>query len=60
MNTLPQTILFKLISGSTLKIFPSKYSGYTMHYRAGGNGPAVPVLPGPVFLKVKMKFHFSK
>ena len=26
--------------------------------RAGGNGPAAPVLAGPVFLKVKVKFHF--
>ena len=28
--------------------------------RAGGNGPAAPVLAGPVFLKVKMKFKFYK
>ena len=28
--------------------------------RAGGNGPAAPVLAGPVFLKVKMKFNFYK
>ena len=31
-----------------------------MSYRAGGNGPAAPVLAGPVFLKVKMKFNFYK
>ena len=31
-----------------------------MHFqlRAGGNGPAAPILVGPVFLKVKMKVHF--
>ena len=29
-------------------------------HRAGGNGPAAPVLAGPVFLKVKMKFNFYK
>ena len=29
-------------------------------YRASGNGPAAPVLAGPVFLKVKMKFIFYK
>ena len=29
-------------------------------YRASGNGPAAPVLAGPVFLKVKMKFNFTK
>ena len=28
--------------------------------RAGGNGLAAPVLTGPVFLKVKMKFNFYK
>ena len=28
--------------------------------RAGGIGPAAPVLAGPVFLKVKTKFHFCK
>ena len=28
--------------------------------RAGRNSPAVPVLAGPVFLKVKMKVHFYK
>ena len=28
--------------------------------RAGGNGPAAPVLARPVFLKVKMKFNFYK
>ena len=27
---------------------------------AGGNGPAAPVLAGPVFLKVKMKFSFYR
>ena len=33
----------------------------TDHFtRAGGNGPAAPVLAGPVFLKVKMKFNFYK
>ena len=26
--------------------------------RAGGNGPAAPVLAGPVFLKVIIKFQF--
>ena len=31
-----------------------------MHVRAGGNGPAAPVLAGPVFLKAKMKFNFYK
>ena len=30
------------------------------YYRAGGNGPAAPVLAGPVFFKVKMNFHFYK
>ena len=30
------------------------------HNRAGGIGPAAPVLAGPVFLKVKTKFHFCK
>ena len=28
--------------------------------RAGEIGPAAPVLAGPVFLKVKTKFHFCK
>ena len=28
--------------------------------RAGGSSPAIPVLTGPVFLKVKVKFHFYK
>ena len=28
--------------------------------RAGGIGPAAPVLIGPVFLKIKTKFHFCK
>ena len=28
--------------------------------RASINGPADPVLAGPVFLKVEMKFHFYK
>ena len=28
--------------------------------RAGEIGPAAPVLAGPVFLKVKAKFHFCK
>ena len=31
-----------------------------MVFRAGGNGLAAPVLAGPVFLKVKMKFNFYK
>ena len=33
---------------------------YTPVYtgRAGGNGPAAPVLARPVFLKVKMKYNF--
>ena len=30
------------------------------NYRAGGIGPAAPVLAGPFFLKVKVKFHFCK
>ena len=30
------------------------------NYRAGGISPAAPVLAGPVFLKVKTKFHFCK
>ena len=34
----------------------SPYSSFT----AGRNGPAAPVLAGPVFLKVKMKFNFYK
>ena len=29
-------------------------------YRAGEIGPDTPVLAGPVFLKVKIKFHFYK
>ena len=29
-------------------------------HRAGGNDPAAPVLAGPVFFKVKMKFKFYK
>ena len=29
-------------------------------YRAGGIGPAALVLAGPVFLKVKTKFHLCK
>ena len=29
-------------------------------FRASGNGPAAPVLTGPVFFKVKMKFQFYK
>ena len=29
-----------------------------MYYRAGGNDPAALVLAGPVFLKIKMNFHF--
>ena len=34
---------------------------YIMHRcRASINGPADPVLAGPVFLKVEMKFHFYK
>ena len=28
--------------------------------RAGGIDPAAPVLAGPVFFKVKAKFHFCK
>ena len=32
----------------------------TYKYRAGGNGPAAPVLAKPVFLKVKIKIHFHK
>ena len=29
-------------------------------YKISGNGPAAPVLAGLVFLKVKIKFHFTK
>ena len=33
----------------------------TLYYgRASESGPAAPVLAGPVFLKVKVKFHFYK
>ena len=31
---------------------------YLMIYRGGGNSPTSPVLAGPVFHKVKMKFNF--
>ena len=34
------------------------YISYTP--RASGNGLAVPILAGPVFLKVKINFHFYK
>ena len=37
-----------------------KFVHYIISFRAGGNGPAAPVLAGPVFLKVKMKFNFYK
>ena len=33
---------------------------FSILHRAGGNGPAAPVLAGPVFLKVKINFHFYK
>ena len=33
---------------------------HTSMARAGGNGPAAPVLAGSVLLKVKMKFNFYK
>ena len=39
---------------------PFKYIYKCTYGRAGGNGPAAPVLAGPVFLKVKMKFNFYK
>ena len=35
----------------------SCYAGF---YRANGSGSAAPVLARPVFLKVKIKFHFYK
>ena len=31
-----------------------------IHIKPGGNGLAAPVLAGPVFLMLKMKFHFCK
>ena len=37
----------------------AKMSG-AYYIRAGGNGLAAPVFVGPVFLMVKMKFHFYK
>ena len=38
----------------------SNYCACLLVDRAGGNGPAAPILAGPVFLKVKMKFKFYK
>ena len=35
-----------------------KYMDFGIKCKAGGNGPAAPVLDRPVFLKVKMKIHF--
>ena len=32
----------------------------TNYFRANGNSPAAPVLAGPVFLKIKITFHFYK
>ena len=36
------------------------FSFCCLYNRAGGNGPAAPVLARPVFLKLKMKFNFYK
>ena len=36
------------------------YQCIPVYHRAGGSGPAAPVLAGPVFLKVKMKVYFYK
>ena len=30
------------------------------YHKGVGTGPAGPVLAGPLFLKVKTKFHFTK
>ena len=33
---------------------------YPIVFKDVGNGPAGPVLAGPLFIKVKTKFHFAK
>ena len=33
---------------------------YSNHIKAVANGPVGQVLTGPLFLKVKTKFHFTK
>ena len=40
--------------------WPNNTKVRIIHNRAGKNGPAAPVLAGPVFLKLKMKCNFYK
>ena len=57
---------FLLIGSQIMDGHKAKVSGVVWYVsvlsckvRAGKNGPAAPVLVGPVFLKVKMKFNFT-
>ena len=59
-ETLP-CILFKILFAlCTAEIQDNRHMCLLPIDRADGSGPAAPVLAGPVFLKVKVKFHFYK
>ena len=54
-------ILFKILyTHCTVEIQDNRHMCLLPIDRADGSSPAAPVLPGPVFLKVKVKFHFYK
>ena len=50
----------RVFAHEKLRLFLWKIEDQAYKIRAGGNGPAAPVLAGPVFLKVKMKVYFYK
>ena len=64
ISTLLNVLHLTLHLFSDTLLYDHMVTSYVASYyalcRAGGIGPAAPVLAGPVILKVKAKFHFCK
>ena len=52
---------YKVLHDFNLTYYSSIILGsFGILFRGVGSGPAGPVLAGPLFIKVKTKFHFAK